>query len=246
MRHTIPLLLLFFLGLLFTACSGSPGASPTPLALKSGMRVLLVPATGAGTPSQADLDATRTLLSQRLRAFGLKQMSVDEVTSGNRPALQVAVPHFGGDERATLSILLQTGLVEFWNTGPAPLPIGSIFTPSQFAQDNPGDKAPFTGADLDSSKVSVAPDQVGQPAINFEMKGQARERFGFFTQQHIGDYLTVTLDRKVIESAVVQSTITGPAQITGNFTREYATAIASVFKYPSLPASLQISTESSF
>ena len=246
MRHSIPLLLLFLLGLLATACSGHTVAPPTPPTLMSGLRVLLVPATGTGTPIHAALDATQAMLSERLAAFGLKQVSVHELTSGSQPTLQVEVPHFGGDERATLDILLNTGILEFWNTGPAPVPIGSTFTPSQFAQYNPGDKAPFTGNDLDGSQVGVGTDQAGRPDINFAMKGDAIGRFGQFTQQNVGNYLTITLDDKVIESAIIQSAITGPGEITGDFTRQNAAAIASVLKYPSLPVALHIASESSF
>lgn len=208
--------------------------------------MLLVPAAGTGTPTPAALDATQALLSERLVTFGLQNASVQELTSGSQPTLQVEVPHFGGDERATLDTLLNTGTLEFWNTGPSPVPIGSTFTPAQFAQYNPGDKAPFTGNDLDGSQVSVGTDTKGRPSVLFEMKGDAIGRFGQFTQQNIGNYLTVTLDRKVIESAVIQSAITGQGELTGNFTLQHVKALASVLKYPSLPVDLHIASESSF
>ena len=86
--------------------------------LRSGLRVLLVPAAGTGTPTPAALSGTQVLLSERLAAFGLKNASVQELTYGSQPTLQVEVPHFGGNERATLETLLNTGTVEFWNTGP--------------------------------------------------------------------------------------------------------------------------------
>ena len=114
-----------------------------------GLRVLLVPATSTAT--QAVLGATQALLSQRLAAFGLKEVSVQELKSGSQPTLKVEVPHFGGNERGILDILLNTGMLEFWNTGPSLASIGSTLTPSQFAQYNPGGTAPFTGNDLDGS-----------------------------------------------------------------------------------------------
>lgn len=231
---------------IFVAVSLGSFAGLARPGLRSGLRVLLVPATGTGTPTPAALGATQVLLSERLAAFGLQNASVQELTSGSQPTLQVEVPHFGGDERATLDTLLNTGTLEFWNTGPSPVPIGSPFTPAQFAQYNPGGKAPFTGNDLDGSQVSVGTDTTGRPSILFEMKGDAIGRFGQFTQQNFGNYLTVTLDRKVIESAVIQSAITGPGELTGNFTLQHAKALASVLKYPSLPVVLHITSESSF
>ncbi len=214
--------------------------------LTSGVRVLLVPATGTGTPTPAALSATQMLLSERLAAFGLKNASVQELTSGSQPTLQVEVPHFGGDERATLDTLLNTGTLAFWITGPSPIAVGSTFDPTQYTQYNPGGKPQFTGADLDSSQVYVCQDQAGRPEICFEMKGGAISRFGTFTGSDVGQYLTVTLDKTVLESAVIQSPITGPGVITGNFTPQQAAIIASVLKYPSLPVALHIASESSF
>lgn len=231
-------------GLAVVGVSGGTLVLLTPHPLTSGLRVLLVPATG--TPTPAALSATQALLSQRLAAFGLTNASVQELTTGSQPTLQVEVPHFGGDERGTLDILLNTGRLEFWNTGPTPVALGSTFASTAFTQYNPKNQPQFTDADLDSSQISVVTDQAGRPSVLFEMKDGAIAKFGAFTAQNVGNYLTVTLDRKVIESAVIQSTITGPGEITGNFTHQQATAIASVFKYPSLPVDLHVASESSF
>jgi preprotein translocase subunit SecD len=208
--------------------------------------VLLVPATGTGTPTPAALSATQVLLSERLAAFGLQNASVQVLTSGSQPTLQVEVPHFGGDERASLDTLLNTGTVEFWNTGPSSLPLGSIFDPTQYTQYNPGGIAPFNGGNLDPGQVYVCQDQAGRPEICFGMKGSAVGDFGTFTANNVGNYLTITLDKEVIESAVIQNAITGPGVITGNFTHQDAAVIASVLKYPSLPVALHIASESSF
>ena len=252
MRHNIPFFLVFLLCLLATACAGASsqsslaGPTPTPPPLRSGLHVVLVPANGSGTPTQEALSATRTTLALRLAAFGLKNASVHELTSGNQPALQVEVPHFGGDERATLNTLVETGQLAFWDSGPAPVPVNSPFDPTQFTHYNPGNQPWFTENDLDTSRISVGTDQVGKPDIVLQMKGDAIARFSQFTVSHIDDYLTLTLDKKVLLSAFIVSRITSPIVITGNFTRQQATAIASVLKYPSLLVALQISSETPF
>jgi preprotein translocase subunit SecD len=210
------------------------------------VRVLLVPAPGTGTPTQADLSSARKTLSLRLAAFGLKNANVVELTSGNQPDLQVEVPHSGSDEHAILGTLLEVGQLAFWNTGQQPVTEGSTFDPTQFTQHNPAGKPHFTGADLDSAQIRVGNDQTGRPNILFAMKGPAIARFGAFTQQNIGTYLTLTLDLQVIQSAIIQSAINGPAQMTGNFTRQQATALVSVLKYPPLPVVLHISSEIPF
>ena len=179
--------------------------------------MLLVPATGTGTPTSEALNATQQLLSERLAAFGIENANVQVLTSGNQPTLQVEVPHFGGNERATLETLLTTTVtIEFWNTGPSPVALGSTFDPTQYTQYtqyNPGGKPQFTGADLDPNKVYVGSDQTGRPQVDFAMRGDAIGRFATFTGQNVGQYLTVTLDRQVIESAVIQNAITGPGVI---------------------------------
>jgi preprotein translocase subunit SecD len=75
------------------------------------------------------------------------------------------------------------------------------------------------------------------------MKGDAIGKFGSFTSQNVGQYLTVTLDRQVIESAVIQNPITGPGVITGQFTLDQANQIVTVLKYGALPISLVIDSE---
>src|SRR5206468_887347 len=131
--------------------------------------------------------------------------------------------------------LLKTGNLEFWSTGTTPVAVGSTFDPSQYTQYNPGGKPQFTGANLDSGQVFVGQDpQTGRPQVDFAMQGDAVGRFGEFTGKNVGQYLTVTLDRQVIQSAVIQNPITGQGVITGNFTTQEAQQIVTVLKYGAL------------
>jgi len=75
------------------------------------------------------------------------------------------------------------------------------------------------------------------------MKGDAVGSFGTFTGKNVGQYLTITLDGIVIESAVIQNAITGPGVITGNFSTQEAQRIVTVLKYGALPIPLKISSE---
>jgi preprotein translocase subunit SecD len=149
-------------------------------------------------------------------------------------------PHFGGNEQQIIATLVQPGNLEFWCTGPFPLQINTTFDPARYAQFNPGGRPRFTGGDLDPNSIYVSYDQAGRPQINFEMEGSSIGAFGRFTAGNIGEYLTITFDRKVIESAVIQSAITGPAVITGNFTKQQADAIVADLKAGALPVALTI------
>src|SRR5258708_14962622 len=55
--------------------------------------------------------------------------------------------------------------------------------------------------------------------------------------------MTITLYKKVIESAVIQNAITGPGVITGNFTTQSAQSVVTVLKYGSLPIALKLASE---
>ena len=55
--------------------------------------------------------------------------------------------------------------------------------------------------------------------------------------------MTVTLDRVVIDSPVIQSAITGPGVINGQFSNSEAQQIATVLRYGSLPIVLKIASQ---
>src|SRR5579875_2616793 len=124
------------------------------------------------------------------------------------------------------------------------VPDGTALNPKDFAQSNGGTKPLFTGKDLDPNSLGVGQDpQTGAYVIEFAMKGDAIGRFSKFTGDHIGDFLTITLDGKVIQSATIQSQIPGNGQITGQFTLSQAQQIVNVLKYGALPVTFSIQSE---
>jgi preprotein translocase subunit SecD len=215
------------------------------LDLQGGVRALLVPDGNFDQKTLNDaMPAVRDNIEQRVNGgLGVSEPSIRIITTNGQPAISVELPGFTGNQTEAVNSLLKTGNLEFWSTGPSPAAIGSAFDPSQYTQYNPGGKPQFTGADLDSSQVYVSQDQAGRPQISFEMQGDAISRFGQFTGKNIGQYLTVTLDRQVIESAVIQNAITGPGVITGKFTNDQAKQIVTVLKYGALKIPLKIASE---
>src|SRR5205823_2698773 len=179
---------------------------------------------------------------------GVNEPIIRVQTTNGQPSISVELPKLtGGNQDEAIRSLLKTGNLEFWNTGPSPqgnVPAGSSFEPAKYADYNPGGKALFTGKDLDSTQIGIGLDeQTGHPQINFAMKGDAVSRFGSFTREHVGSILTVTLDRNVIESATINSAITGPGVITGQFSTSEAQRIATVLRYGALPISLKIASQ---
>src|SRR5712691_8949580 len=215
------------------------------LDLQGGVRALLIPDGNFDAKTLNDaMPAVRDNIEQRVNGgLGVSEPSIRIITTNGQPAISVELPGFTGNQTEAVNSLLKTGNLEFWSTGPSPAAIGTAFDPSQYTQYNPGGKPQFTGANLDSSQVFVSQDQAGRPQISFEMQGDAISKFGQFTSKNIGQYLTVTLDRQVIESAVIQNAITGQGVINGNFTTAQATQIVTVLKYGALKIPLKIASE---
>jgi len=160
------------------------------LDLQGGISVLLKP-----DPSQhydpATLDqempAVRDALEQRVNGgLGVNEPSIRLQSSNGQPAILVELPGFTGNQTNAVNSLLQTGNLEFWNTGTTPVQLGSTFDPTQYTANNPGGKPEFTGKDLDASQVYVSYDQAGRPQISFEMKCSAIGAFGTFTSNNVG------------------------------------------------------------
>ncbi len=216
------------------------------LDLQGGVSVLLEPAPGQDT-SASVMDATRTQIEQRVNGgLGVNEPDIRIQTTDGKPSIAVDLPGLNsGNQQQAIDTLLKTGNLEFWDTGSTSLPAGSSFNPADYVQYNPGGKPLFTGKDLDPSSLSVGQDpQTSAYVIQFAWKGDAIGRFSSFTASHIGDYLTVTLDRSVVTSPQIQSQIAGNGQITGQFTLDQAQQLVNVLKYGALPIVLKIASES--
>ncbi len=216
------------------------------LDLQGGVSALLKPDGNFDAKTLNDaMPAVRDNIEQRVNGgLGVSEPSIRIITSNGQPAISVELPGFTGNQTEAVNSLLKTGNLEFWSTGSSPVAIGSTFDPAQYTQYNPGGKPQFTGADLDSGQVFVGQDQqTGRPQVDFAMQGDAVGKFGQFTSKNIGQYLTVTLDRQVIESAVIQNAITGQGVINGNFTTAQAQQIVTVLKYGALKIPLKIASE---
>jgi preprotein translocase subunit SecD len=97
----------------------------------------------------------------------------------------------------------------------------------------------LTGKDLQSA--SVAFDQFNRPYINFALNSDGAKVFADYTTKNVGKYLAITLDKKVIESPVIQGPITGGrGQINGGFTVQSAQSLVIQLQYGALPIPLKV------
>lgn len=217
------------------------------LDLQGGISVVMEPAPGQPTPSQDEMNNVRTQIEERVNGgLGVNEPVVRTQMTNNTPSILVELPGLNsGNQQEAINTLLKTGKLEFWDTGQNNLPNNTTFEPTQYTSSNGGNTPLFTGGDLDPSKLSVGQNQQTGTGyvIQFGMKGAALGRLSSFTSAHIGDNLTITLDRSVITSAVIQSNLPGNGEITGNFTLSQAQSIVNVLKYGALPVTLHISSQ---
>ncbi|GHO75978.1 protein translocase subunit SecD [Ktedonobacter sp. SOSP1-85] len=218
------------------------------LDLQGGVRVLLNPKPGQN-PTDDEMATARNLIEQRVnKGLGVNEPVVrTQTTLDGQKSIVVELPGYNsGNQQADVESLLRTGQLEIWNTGTTPLQNGATLNPSDFAADNNGSIKPlFTGNDLDPNSLGVQQNsQTSQYVIAFGMRGDAVGRLSTYTSQNVGKYMTITLDKKVISSAVINSQLPGNGVIEGNFTVDDANQLVQLLKIGALPISFDIASES--
>jgi preprotein translocase subunit SecD len=93
------------------------------------------------------------------------------------------------------------------------------------------------GHDLREARVG-RDSQTNLPEVNFFLTAEGGRRCSSFTGQHVGDYLAVVLDNKVMEVAQIKSEIGDSGVITGRFTDQQAKDLALILNSGALPAGI--------
>ncbi|HEX2980824.1 MAG TPA: protein translocase subunit SecD [Anaerolineaceae bacterium] len=91
-------------------------------------------------------------------------------------------------------------------------------------------------------EVGVQMDQLGTYyVVTFVLTDEGKQIFSEYTTSHVGQYLGIVLDKKVVESPSIKTPITGGSgEIEGQFTSEGANNLAVQLRYGSLPIPLKI------
>lgn len=216
------------------------------LDLRGGLQALLeadVPAET--TVSAEELQNATNILQNRANALGVSEISM--VTAGERRI----VAEFPGltNPEEMVAALKQTALLEFVDMGSAPVPDGTtvltdfgLETPGQTTNEN-GETiyhTVMTGAGLDSAVVQRDPSS-GQIAISFTLDSEAADVFSEYTSSHVGQYLAIVLDKRVISAPRINQAITdGQGQISGGFTQESAQTLAVQLRSGALPIPIKV------
>jgi protein-export membrane protein SecD len=223
------------------------------LDLQGGLQVLLeadLPEEETVAPDQ--LDAARQIISQRVNALGVAEPLV--ATEGDRRIL-IELPGIENPDEA-ISLIQETALLEFIDTGTQPLPEGMCvrtslndgrpsrceFAPGQPLTEEVANPAPtfdvvITGADLRDAQSQT--DGLTY-YVSFLLTPEGGQIFGDYTRTHQGQFLTIVLDKQVISSPQISALIEDAGTITGNFTLEEARNLALQLRFGSLPVPLRI------
>lgn len=216
------------------------------LDLRGGLQALLEADVPAETAVSAEeLQNATNILQNRANALGVSEITM--VTAGDRRI----VAEFPGltNPEEMVAALKQTALLEFVDMGSAPVPDGTTIltdfgleTPGQTTNEN-GETiyhTVMTGAGLDSAVVQRDPSS-GQIAIAFTLDSDAADVFSEYTSSHVGQYLAIVLDKRVISAPRINQAITdGQGQISGGFTQESAQTLAVQLRSGALPIPIKV------
>ncbi len=211
------------------------------LDLKGGVEVLLQakPENG-GAPTPDQVVGAIEVVSNRVDPSGTKELFLSQVGT-DRILLQVP-----GEKNPDqiIAVLGDTALLEFINTGNDSFPEGTEFN-DPGSSERKADFAKYetilTGADLEKATVLL---NANKPEIGFTFRSQARDTFGTFTTNHVGQFLAIILDGKVLSCPRIDSAIWGDGRITGTFTMEEVNKVVRQLNAGALPVPLQILSSS--
>jgi|WetSurMetagenome_2_1015567.scaffolds.fasta_scaffold18903_1 preprotein translocase subunit SecD len=229
------------------------------LDLRGGVQVLLQPSAGFEASNQNLQDASK-ILDNRSNALGVSEQVFQVIGS------QYILGEFPGKTNTdqVVSILQQTGLLEFIDAGSTYLEPGTVVvtdvassgsqppsvqpTASASSSATP-EAAPtetkvyhtvMTGADLKTVNVTSSSTDPN-PYIAFTLTDSGASVFKDFTTQNVGKYLAIVLDKKVVSTPVIQNAITdGKGIIQGKYTVDSANQLATVLRFGSLPVPLEV------
>jgi len=238
------------------------------LDLKGGLQALLqADVANCGSVDPKELDVTRQILTNRVNAYGVSEVTMQ--VAGNC-RIVAEFPGVNNPEQI-IAALQQTGLLEFVDMGNNPVAANTIIqtdynqsaaasgaansspsataTPAATAQPSATATATptiyhtvLTGADLDASAIGVQLSSVGRYEINFTLKSGAAQKFSDFTGSHVNQYLAIVLDKKVISVPSINQQIPngqGVIQL-GNSTPDDANNLANILRYGSLPVPVKV------
>lgn len=212
-------------------------ALPTKVSAGPALEVILAPAD-PNTATQDAMIATVDMLEGRLLVLR-RAAQINSYSVLLNEDLSVQLELGGLDSvDAIAPALLEDALFEVVAVTPEVVAGDIIATTGNATVDGPSYETILSAADI--LVVSPSPDQFGGYAIEIALLGEAGERFGLYTDANIGGSLALVLNNEVLSVPTIQSRITSPILLTGNFTESEAATLAAQISSDPLPVPLVI------
>ena len=199
----------------------------------------------------------KQIVDRRINALGVAEATI-EVQGNDR--LVVEIPNVPNVDEL-IATLNQKALLEFRLVPPGYVP--EVRTPEPGAENQEevriwhrggkeGEVVPeaqvmregqrvLVGRDLKPNAAAVPdPDAVGFWAVQFELRDAEKKAFHSLTQAHVGDYMAIILDGKVLMAPVIESPLPGSGIIRGNFSQEEAIGLKVVLNSGALPVPIEV------
>jgi preprotein translocase subunit SecD len=239
------------------------------LDLVGGVQALLEADVPASQPVSAqDMQTARQIVENRVNGLGVSEAVVQQ--AGER-RIVVELPGETDPQKALDTIkqtgvlefvamdnspvpegtVIKTDFASSGEAQPTPGPTETLPTPNPAESGTTQPVSPttstqetvyhtvMTGSDLKTVQVTTT--TTGQYEVSFTLTDQGSKIFGEYTSAHVGEFLGIVLDKRVISVPRINSAITqGSGVITGNFTLESANALAIQLRYGSLPIPLKV------
>ncbi|MEX2314636.1 MAG: hypothetical protein WD628_02895, partial [Thermomicrobiales bacterium] len=196
----------------------------------------------AGQPRGAELvQSASDVVKQRLGAF---------LESGGRispdpahPELIVAdieTTQLTEAEMATVvGLMTETGLMEIIDTQGSALAVGAVVSTTLGAAGDGGPTYETIVSGLDVSRAYVTTDQFGMEVVGFALDDDGAARFEAYTGAHIGQPMSVVVDKRVVNTATVMDAI-GSEGVISRLTGDVAVKLAIQLDSDPLPIPLSL------
>jgi SecD/SecF fusion protein len=219
------------------------------LDIRGGVSVILTAKPNPGQSlTTADMDRAEAIINNRVNKLGASETSVQRQGSDS---LLVQIPGVKNADQA-LKIINETGKLEFIDVSSMPTTTQTAIRDWQLNK-SPTDKRPrlpegfvytpvVSGASIKSANAgqSTGGSNVGQINVTLTMDSAGTKAWADYTTANKGKQVAIVLDG-VVQSApsINEPILTGDTEITGGFTIEEATYLATVLQSGSLPVKLE-------
>jgi preprotein translocase subunit SecD len=188
------------------------------LDLRGGLRIeyQVLPAEGK-VPTRDDLNVMRQIIINRIDKSGVAE---PQVVIQGADRIIVEMPGVQNADQIR-NLVGTTGRLDFVPLGQNAMAKDQEVAPEVLATDCSATVTEmcvlFSGDQVAAAKIGST--QTGQRTVDFTLSGDAKQLFGDYTTNNVGDYFAIVLDGKVITAPTINEPIpNGQVQISQNST----------------------------